>query len=114
MTTNQMLLQSAYNAFNSRDIDAVLAVMHPDVNWPNGMDGGRVHGYQSVRDYWVHQFSLIDSHVEPLRFETDEVGRTVVYVRQVVRDLDGNVIAYNKVKHIFSIEKGLVKRMDIE
>jgi ketosteroid isomerase-like protein len=49
MTTNQTLLQSAYNAFNNRDIDAILAVMHPDVDWPNGMDGGRVHGHQSDR-----------------------------------------------------------------
>jgi ketosteroid isomerase-like protein len=37
------LLERTYAAFNARDIDAVLAVMHPDVDWPNGMDGGRVH-----------------------------------------------------------------------
>jgi hypothetical protein len=100
-------------AFNSRNINAVLALMHPNVDWPNGMEGGRLHGYQDVRDYWMRQFGLINSQVEPLRFETDEVGRTVVDVHQIVRDLDGNVIANDMVKHVFSIEDGLIKGMEI-
>ena len=35
---------SLYAAFNARDIDAALAGMHPEVDWPNGWEGGRVHG----------------------------------------------------------------------
>jgi ketosteroid isomerase-like protein len=31
--THQNLLKKAYAAFNARDIDAVLAVMHPNVMW---------------------------------------------------------------------------------
>jgi ketosteroid isomerase-like protein len=34
---DQRLLRQAYVAFNARDIDAALATMHPDVEWPNGM-----------------------------------------------------------------------------
>ena len=37
MTDN--LLRSIYDSFNRRDIDAVLAKMAPDVDWPNGMPG---------------------------------------------------------------------------
>jgi hypothetical protein len=33
------ILAVAYAAFNARDIDAVTAFMHPNVEWPNGMDG---------------------------------------------------------------------------
>lgn len=105
MSINQDLLKSAYNAFNSRQIDAVLAAMYPDVDWQNGMEGGRLHGHQDVRDYWMRQFGLIDSHVEPLSFEVDEFGRTVVDVHQVVRDLDGNIIADDMIEHVFSIIK---------
>lgn len=42
------LLTKAYAAFNARDIDLVLALMHPDVEWANGMEGGYVHGRQCV------------------------------------------------------------------
>ncbi len=49
----------------------------------------------------------LDSHVEPLHFRTDESGRIVVEVHQVVRDLSGTVIADDRVEHIFLIQGGL-------
>ena len=100
MQTNQHLLAKAYAAFNARDIDAVLAVMHPDVAWANGMEGGDVHGHEAVRDYWTRQWKLIDPNVEPKGFEPDESGRMVVAVHQVVRDLDGNLMSDRMVEHI--------------
>src|SRR5438105_15231869 len=38
--------------------------------------------FRSVRDYWTRQWSVIDPHVEPRRFETDESGRLIVDVHQ--------------------------------
>ena len=46
MTTPEALLERTYAAFNARDVDAVLAMMHAEVDWPNGMEGGRVHGHR--------------------------------------------------------------------
>jgi ketosteroid isomerase-like protein len=40
MLSAQELLGRAYEAFNARDIDGVLATMRADVEWPNGMEGG--------------------------------------------------------------------------
>jgi hypothetical protein len=113
MTTERQLLEKTYHAFNARDIDAVLAVMHADVDWPNGMEGGSVHGHDGVRDYWARQWGMIDPHVEPLRFEADADGRTVVHVRQVVRNLSGKVVAEGMVHHVYAIEYGLVRSMEI-
>jgi len=113
MSTDHALLTNVYNAFNARDIDAVLAFMHKDVDWPNGWEGGRVYGHQGVRDYWSRQWAAIDPHVEPVGFDTDETGRVVVKVYQVVRDLDGNVISEGMVEHIYLIEGGLIKSMEI-
>jgi len=114
MRSSAELLAAAYAAFNSRDIDAVLALMHPDVDWPNGMDGGRVLGRPAVREYWERQWKIIDPHVEPLRIEDLPAGHTVVDVRQLIRDLQGNVLADRMVQHIYHIEGGLIRRMDIE
>jgi hypothetical protein len=35
-------LRSLYEAFNTREVDACLAGMTPDVDWANGWEGGRV------------------------------------------------------------------------
>jgi len=93
MPTDRDLLSGAYDAFNARDIAAALAVMHPDVDWPNGMEAGGSTVATVVRDYWTRQWSVIDPHVEPRRYGTDERGRLIVDVHQVIRDRAGTVIA---------------------
>jgi hypothetical protein len=109
----ERLLRRAYEAFNARDIDGALALAKPDVDWPNGMEGGREHGHAAVRAYWTRQFGMIDSHVEPVGFSTDEGGRIVVDVHQVVRDLEGNLVSEGDVQHVYTLEDGLIARMDI-
>jgi hypothetical protein len=107
------ILKSAYRNFNTRRIDAVLAHMHPDVQWANGMEGGHVHGHDEVRAYWTRQFLMLDPHVEPLRIELDEQGRWVVEVHQVVHDLAGNLMLDTLVYHVYQFRDGLIQRMDI-
>jgi hypothetical protein len=113
MQTDYDLVASAYSSFNARDIDSVLRTMHKDVDWPNGMEGGRVNGHSGVREYWIRQWSSLDPHVEPVRFTTDSDGRTHVQVHQTVRDLNGKVILDQMVQHIYLIRKGLIQSMEI-
>jgi hypothetical protein len=37
MSAVRPMLERTYAAFKARDVDAVLAAMHPDVDWPNGV-----------------------------------------------------------------------------
>lgn len=113
MSGHEDLIRACYAAFNARDLDAALAGVHTDVDWPNAVDGGRVHGREEVREYWSRQFETSDPRVEPQAFSEDELGRIVVDVHQVVRDLDGDVIADQNVQHIYTISAGLIARMDI-
>ncbi len=113
MLTDKEILTKAYSAFNARNIVEVLAVMHADVNWSNGMEGGRVRGHQGVRDYWTRQWNLVDPHVEPRGYSMEEDGSIVVDVHQVVRDLAGNVLLDGMVQHIYHIQDNLILRMDI-
>jgi SnoaL-like protein len=59
MPEYESLLRSAYRAFNARDIEAAVELMHPEVDWPNAWEGGRVIGHAAVRDYWNRQFAVI-------------------------------------------------------
>ena len=113
MMMYQEMLTKAYEAFNARDIEAVLTYMHPEVDWPNGMEGGRVHEHEGVREYWLRQWSLIDSHVEPTGFRLEPDGKITVDVHQVVRDLAGTILSDTMVKHVYQVQEGLITRMDI-
>ena len=108
----ERLLRDLYAAFNARQVDALLAAMTDDVDWPNVLQGTRAHGPAAVRAYWTAQFAAIDPHVEPVRIDT--LGDTsVVQVHQVVRDLDGKVLADQVVEHVYTMRDGLVARMDV-
>jgi hypothetical protein len=106
-------MKAMYSAFNDRDIDTVLGAMHPDVDWPNGMEGGRVYGHQGIREYWTRQWSMIDPKVYVERVSDDNLGRVVVDVHQVVRNLEGIVVLDQMVRHVYVMENGLIKSMEI-
>jgi hypothetical protein len=114
MDKNTVLLKKAYYAFNTRNIDKALAAMHTDVQWPNGLDGGFVHGHEEIRSYWTKQWGMIDPDVEPVDIIINENGHVVAHVRQVIRDLDENIISDEMVQHVYNIENGLIKNMHIE
>src|SRR5438552_7417657 len=107
------LLKRVYDRFNARDMETVLAAMHEDVIWANGMEGGHVHGRDEVRSYWKRQWAIIDPHVEPVEISSDGEGELVVKVHQVVRDPKGDLVADTVVIHVFQIQNGLIQRFDI-
>jgi ketosteroid isomerase-like protein len=110
----ERLLTDLYAAFNRRDIDRVLAAMHPDVDWPNAWEGGRVQGRAAVRAYWERQFKEISGRVEPVGFSEGEDGTVVVDVHQVVHDArSGELLSDQRVRHRYRFEGGLVVRMDV-
>jgi hypothetical protein len=113
MGSDEQFLRRLYGRFNARDMEALLAAMHDDVLWANGMEGGHVHGHEGVRAYWTRQWGMIDPHVEPVAFAAGPESTTVVEVHQVVRDLSGNVLLDQMVGHIFRIEEGKIRRFDI-
>lgn len=113
MMDDEEVLRYAYAAFNARNVDAALAGMHADVEWPNGMEGGTVHGHPGVREYWTRQWTLIDPHVEPVGFTRTPDGRIAVDVRQVVRDMRGTLLVDQHVRHVYRMEDGKVRSMEI-
>lgn len=107
------LLQRVYAAFNRREIETVLASMHANVDWPNGMEGGRVLGHGAVREYWWRQFEVLDPKVEPKNFSRDADGRIVVDVHQVVHDKNGKLVVDQMVRHVYVIRRDLIQSMEI-
>jgi ketosteroid isomerase-like protein len=107
-------LRRAYRAFNAREVDVATELMHPEVDWPNAWEGGRVVGRAAVRNYWKRQFEVVSSKLEPEGFAYEQDGRLTVEVRQVVREVStGSLISDSRVVHRFRFEDGLIARMDV-
>jgi hypothetical protein len=114
MFEDTISLRSLYDAFNKREIEIVLALMHADVKWANGLEGGFVDGRDNVREYWKKQFANSDPQLEPLVITSDDSGRSLVKVHQIVRNLQGEILLEKTIRHIFTIEGGLIRMFEIE
>ena len=107
-------LRETHRAFNDRDIDSVLSLMHPEVDWPNAWEGGRVRGKDAVRHYWTRQFAAISSQVEPGSFTDEPDGAVTVDVHQVVHDAkSGDLLTDSRVRRRYWFDDGLVTKMDV-
>jgi hypothetical protein len=108
------LLKQAYAAFNARDIAAALATMHLAIEWPKAFEGGYVSGPAEIRSYWTRQWAEINPRVEPIQFTERPDGRIEVAVQQLVKSLAGEVLFDGVVKHVYTVQDGLLRKMDIE
>ena len=111
--SEEWALQAMYAAFNARDIEAVLAQLTDDVDWPNAWEGGREHGKEAVRAYWTRQWAEIDPTVEPTSFTRLPDGAIAVGVHQLVRSPAGDLLADDHVVHTYRLRDGLIARMDV-
>jgi ketosteroid isomerase-like protein len=107
-------LRALYLDFTARDLDAVLAAMSPDVDWPDGWEGGRVHGHDGVRGYWERQWAQIRPLLRPTAVEERPDGAVAVTVAMTVRDPGGAVLSRETVRHVYRFDGDLVQRMDVE
>jgi hypothetical protein len=92
-------LKLVYERFHARDMEKVLAALHEDVMWANGMEGGHVRGRGGVLIYWTRQWAMVDPHVTPVAFSTSPDGQVAVEVHQIVRNLQGDVLVDQMVGH---------------
>src|SRR5580704_11877475 len=114
MANTKTLIAQAYSAFNQRDVDGALALMSENVSWPKASEGGRVVGKEEIRAYWTRQWQEFDPHVEPIEVIDREEGKTDVKVHQLVKSLGGDVLSDSQVRHVYTIAKSLIERMDVK
>ena len=111
--TYEALIAKAYDAFNARDIVAVLELMEADVKWPRAWEGDYVTGHEAVRAYWTQQWQEVNPIVTPVDFYETPDGRLGVVVRQLVKDKSDNVLLDGNVTHIYTFAEGKIKTMEI-
>ena len=73
-----------------------------------------MNGHDEIRKYWTRQWTEINPDVEPIGINERQNGTIEVTVHQIVKDLQDNLIFDGIVKHIFTTQDDLLRKMDIE
>jgi len=113
MGDRQALLTQLYKAFNDRDVAALVGGMHPDVSWPNFLEGGRIEGREALRDYWTGQFALVTPEASPIEMRELPDGRIYVRLHYVIKALAGGGVWTDEItNNTFTFEGDQIIRMD--
>ncbi len=106
-------LERAYQLFNERRIDDLLAIMVDDVRWPDVAHGTEIEGKAAIRRYWEAQFAVAAPYVVPTAFTEVEEDLVAVIDQRIV-DLMGNLLMEPVVVfHRYSFKTGLISRMRV-
>jgi len=107
METINHLFRELYKNLSDGDIESILSQITDNVRWANVMEGGYVYGHRGVKEYLTRQFTMMRSHVTPLKISIDfETVR--IKVHQVVRDLEGKLLADELIYHYFYLRNAKI------
>lgn len=112
MDARRSLLLRFYKALDSKDVEGVAAVLHPDVDFPDQLNGGRLTGAAAVRDYFAGAFDLINSENAVSEFRSGPDGTMEARVHHHVTSLEGRLWHDGPVDYRFTFRDGLIARVD--
>lgn len=112
MGEDEALVTRLYEALNRQDVDALVALVHPLVDWQDLLNGGRRSGPEDMRDYWTRQFAIIRPEIAPISFDRLPDGRLAAHVMMTVLSTEGRLWEQGFARFAFVIEDGLIRQMD--
>lgn len=113
MQTRKALIESLYEAYNRRDVPALVAALDPQVEWTNQLSGAALKGREAVAAYWTEQFGVMAIEASPVAFEALPDGRVAVTVAQTMRRPEGQLWGSDHVTHLVTFgPDGLIQRME--
>jgi ketosteroid isomerase-like protein len=81
-------LRRAYEFLNDGNLDGLVELLDPDVEWPDITGGSAVHGRAAFRRYWANALSVASPRIVPRDFLIDGDSVIAVLERQIF-DLEG-------------------------
>jgi ketosteroid isomerase-like protein len=110
-------LRTAYEGFTRRDMDAVLSVMDPEIEW-DATDAlahtGLYHGHKGVTDYITSLSAAWDDYqLIPEEFSEADDGAHVMVLGLVKGTLAGGQAVEARFAHVLQLDGGKVTRLKV-
>lgn len=113
MSDHEARITALWTALNRQDFEAGVALLHPDVDWLDVMNGGRRRGPAAVRAYWTEAYALITSGTSMINYRRIGKDRIAARLLHSVTDKQGKLWDEEALTHVFTFKDGLIIRMDL-
>jgi ketosteroid isomerase-like protein len=113
MSELRELVRVAYAAYNRGEVDAVIDLLHRDVEWvppPSSVDPQPIYGRDAVRQYLAPNFFESQS-AEPIEV-LEEGDRVLVVARVRARGRESGVEIDQTAYHLWTVGDGCATRFE--
>ncbi len=111
MRAERAVLTRAYEAFNRRDLAAMGLTLHPDVEWPDILEGGVVVGREAVVDYFARQLEVMVPDARLIKVRSEPPARLIAELQYAVRGLKGKLWSDTRATLAYDFRDGLIVGM---
>jgi len=108
------LIVRYYEALGRRDIEAVMAVMHPEVGFDDFLEGGDLSGATAVRAFHQRMFDTLAPDFDLLNVTVQPDGRLRAEMQVVTHDRMGHVWSDTRSYAVYALVDGLIHGIELQ
>lgn len=112
MAKAEVLLTRHFDATRRRDLEAVVAQLHPDIAFANILEGGDVAGIEAARGYFQRQFAMAGVDIGLMRVRPQADGWVHADVEITLRRPDGRLWSQNSAVIAYLLRDDLIVGID--
>ncbi|MBX3479140.1 MAG: nuclear transport factor 2 family protein [Caulobacter sp.] len=112
MDGRKALVREFYEAFNRRDVEGMAARVHPQADFADLFDGGRVVGREALIVHWRRVLGLIRGELTLVSAKASSDGAFMVAFRHQITNPEGRLWDDGEETLRYEFLDGLISRMD--
>jgi ketosteroid isomerase-like protein len=111
---NVELVRAVFEAFNRRDIDAVLGLWHDSISWRTlfSVETDVLRGKQQIRAAWERQIEALDVHIDLLELTPLDETRILAVGKWRGRGSGSGAPVKQTAVQVFTVEDGRLRSVE--
>lgn len=112
MDGRKALVRDFYEAFNRRDVEGMVALVHPEADFTDLLDNGRIVGRAALAVHWRRLLGMIKGELTVVSSRAAPDGALLVRFRHQITNHDGRLWDDGEETLRYEFLDGLISRMD--
>lgn len=113
MNAAEDLVVRYQEAIGRRDVEAVMAMMHPAARFEDFLDGGEITGPTAVRAFYQRLFETLAPDLGLIAVTTQPDGRVLVELQVATHDKSGHVWSETRSQARYTLVDGLIHGIEL-
>jgi ketosteroid isomerase-like protein len=111
---NVELARAVFEAFNRRDFDAALALLHDSISWRTlfSVETDVLRGKQEIRVAWERQIEALDVHIDVVELTPLDGTRVLAVGRWRGRGSESGASVEQTAVQVFTVDDGRLRSVE--